>query len=225
MKSLVIIPAFNEAKSIAKVLKDLKMHGFNNILVIDDGSGDATRELAQKSGAQVVRHVMNRGLGAALGTGFAFASENDIDLLITFDGDGQHRAEDLEKLIFPILENKADVVVGTRFKDFAKLPGDRKIANLIANTITYILYGVWTTDSQSGLRAFGTRAIKSITIKTERMEVSSEFFKEIHQKKLRYAEVPIEAVYTDYSLTNSKQGNVGISSFKIGYKMLLRLFR
>lgn len=225
MKTLIVIPALNEAKRISAVIKDLKNHGYTKILVIDDGSEDKTGKIAAKNGAVVVRHVMNRGLGAGLGTGFVYASGNDFDLLVTFDGDGQHQAGDLKKLTAPILAGKADVVIGSRAQDLAKMPAERKLANLIANLSTYFLYGVWTTDSQSGLRAFSKKAIQNIRIKTERMEVSSEFFKEIHRNKLSYSEIPIKAVYTDYSLSNSKQGNVLVSSVKIGYKMMLRLFR
>lgn len=225
MNTLIVIPAFNEEKSLAEVIKDLKTHGYKNILVVDDGSTDSTSKVAQKNGAQVLRHIMNRGLGAALGTGFLYASENEIDALITFDGDGQHQASDLKNLLKPIELKTTDVVVGSRFKDLRNIPVSRKIANLLANFSTFALYGVWTTDSQSGLRAFNKKALGLINIKTERMEVSSEFFKEIHQHKLRYQEIPIKAIYTNYSLKNSKQGNVGLSSVKIGYKMMLRLFR
>lgn len=225
MKTLIVIPALNEAKRISAVIKDLKNHGYTKILVIDDGSEDKTGEIAAKNGAIVVRHVMNRGLGAGLGTGFEYAKKENYDLLVTFDGDGQHRAGDLKKLTMPILAGKTDVVIGSRAQDLAKMPAERKLANLIANLSTYFLYGIWTTDSQSGLRAFSKKAIQNIRTKTERMEVSSEFFKEIHRNKLSYSEIPIKAVYTDYSLLNSKQGNVMVSSVKIGYKMLLRLFR
>ncbi len=225
MNTLVVIPAFNEEKSIKAVLKDLISHGYKNILVIDDGSSDKSGVIAKKNGAQVVRHIMNRGLGAGLGTGFAYAVGNKVDLLITFDGDGQHEASDLKRLIAPIQNNTADVVIGSRSKDFDKAPVTRKLANLMANLSTYALYGVWTTDSQSGLRAFSKKAVNSIRIKTDRMEVSSEFFKQIHQNRLRFKEVPIKAIYTDYSLSNSKQGNIVFASVKIGYKMLLSLFR
>lgn len=225
MKTLVVIPAYNEEKALLGVLKDLKKHGFRNLVVIDDGSKDRTSQVARKSGVLVLRHILNRGLGAALGTGFVYARENDFDSLVTFDADGQHEASDINDLILEIKNGNADVVVGKRPINSKDTPLSRRMANLIANIVTYTFFGVWTNDSQSGLRAFSREAIDKIQIKTDRMEVSSEFFKEIHHHDLKYKEIDIRAIYTDYSLTNSKQGNVGRSSIAIGYKMLLRIFR
>ena len=125
MKTIVIVPAFNESQKVVAVIKDLKSHGHRSIVVIDDGSSDGTGEKAKKAGVKVLRHVMNRGLGAALGTGFAYAKENNADLLITFDADGQHQAKDLENLTKAIKKNKADVVIGSRNIDVKKIPKDR----------------------------------------------------------------------------------------------------
>lgn len=225
MNTLVIIPALNEEKMIGTVINDLKDNGYHNILVIDDGSSDGTTEQAVKAGANVSRHLINRGLGAGLGTGFEYAKKTKPDILITFDADGQHKAKDLANLISPIVKGQADVVIGTRFKDFDKIPPNRKIANYLSNLVTFIFYGVWTTDSQSGLRAFNSKAIDRIRLITDRMEVSSEFFREIRTKKLIFKEIPIAAVYTEYSLKGSKQGNIALASIKIGLKMLISLFR
>lgn len=225
MKTLIIVPAFNEEKSITRVIKDLKKQGFKEIVVIDDGSEDKSGEMAAKEGAIVLRHLVNRGLGAALGTGFAFAKTRKIDALVTFDSDGQHHAKDIKRLLAPLKKSLANVVIGSRFKDLQNAPVERSLANKLANLTTYLFYGVWTTDSQSGFRSFDKKALSVIKIKTDRMEVSSEFFKEIHRNKLKFQEIDIPATYTAQSLKNSKQGNVGISSIKIGYKMLLRIFR
>lgn len=225
MKTLVVIPAYNEGNAISGVLKDLKSHGYKNLVVVDDGSKDKTGEIARKSGAVVLSHIINRGLGAALGTGFAYAKEHNFKSLVTFDADGQHEAKDVKDLLKEIENESADVVVGKRPINSKNTPLSRKLANLLANIVTYTFFGVWTNDSQSGLRAFSKQALEKIQIKTDRMEVSSEFFKEIHQHNLKYKEIDIRAIYTDYSLTNSKQGSVGRSSFSIGYKMLLRVFR
>lgn len=225
-KVLILVPAYNEAGQIKNVLADLQKHGYRNILVVDDGSGDNTSDLAKKKAKWVLRHVQNRGLGAALGTGFEFARLNDVDVLVTFDADAQHKASDIKKLIDPILKKRYDVVIGSRSLDFRSAPVSRRVLNYLSNLATFLVYGVWTTDSLSGLRAFNKTAYVSIQIKTDRMEVSNEFFREIKRNKLRFCEVPIKAIYTDYSRINSKNaGNPLVVWWTIGWKIILRLFR
>jgi len=221
MKVLIVVPAFNEEKTLGKVIFDLREHGFKNILVIDDGSSDETHSVAKRKRVLLVSHIVNRGLGAALGTGFSVAKEKRFEILVTFDADRQHRAEDLKRLIDPIMKGKADVVIGSRLKDLGYMPPVRRILNLLSNLMTLLYYGVWTTDSQSGLRAFGRRAIENMEIKTDRMEVSSEFFREIKRLGLRFTEVPIKAIYSDYSLKHSKQERLGLL---IPLRLLLRFF-
>jgi hypothetical protein len=103
------------------------------------------------------------------------------------------------------------------------MPVDRKVGNFLANLITYFFFGQWTNDSQSGLRAFNRKAIESIEIRTDRMEVSSEFFREVSRLNLRYQEIPIKALYTKYSLASSSQER--LASVKIPLRLLLRQFR
>lgn len=224
IKSLIVIPAFNEQKTLADVLSDVIKNIPADVLVINDGSSDKTAEIAKKFRVFLATHVANRGLGAALGTGFEFSRRCNYDLLITFDADGQHRSSDALKLIQAIKSNKADVAIGSRLLTGTSMPLDRKFLNFLSDLITYLFYGVWTTDSQSGLRAFNKKAINSINIKTDRMEVSSEFFKEIKRNKLRFIEVPIQAIYTPYSLSKGQDKKGNWNAFSIGVKMLLRLF-
>lgn len=223
MKILIIVPAFNEEKTILSVIKDLFFYGYKNIVLIDDGSLDGTAEVAKNTKIKILRHIINRGLGAALGTGFKYAKDNNYDIAVTFDSDGQHKASDLKKLLNPIIENKADVVIGNRMSFYKKeMPLDRLIINYLADLLTFLLYGVWMTDSQSGLRAFNKKAVGCIKILTEKMEVSSEFLKEIKKNNLRLAEVPIRPVYTDYS---RRSGQNNLNAVAVGFKMFLRLFR
>lgn len=223
MKTLIVVPAFNEQDSIASVISDLKKHGYKNILVVDDGSTDLTKLISQKEKVKVVSHIVNRGLGAALGTGFEYARKNNFQAVVTFDSDGQHKAESLKALLDPIAKNLADVVIGSRLlKNLSEMPKDRLVISYLGNILTYLLYGFISTDSQSGLRAFNKKAINCITIKTDRMEVSSEFLKEIKRNKLRYKEVPIKPIYTEYSRAS---GQSNINSFNVALKMFLRLFR
>lgn len=204
MKTLLIgIPAYNEQTMIEKVLTSLprRLAGVDriNILVVDDGSTDATAAIAQRRSVIVLTHAVNLGLGGALKTMFAFAHRYSYDMLITFDADGQHQAKDIPALIDPILKNRADVVIGSRWKSVKQAPLSRIVVNRLANILTLLLFGVATSDSQSGLRAFNKKAIDGIRVSSDGMEVSSEFFKEIGRLHLRSSEIPIDPIYTSYS--------------------------
>lgn len=224
MKILIIVPAFNESKTLPVVIADLRKHRFTNIVVVNDGSTDNTGELAKKERVVVLNHIANRGLGAALGTGWEYALKNKTDILITFDSDGQHKASDLKKLLKPLIKNKADVVIGSRFLGkWQKMPLDRVFANILSNIMTLTFYGSWSSDTQSGLRAFNKKAIKKINITTDRMEVSSEFYREFAKHKLKVFEIPVDAVYTMDTLRNSKQE--ALAFIKLPFRLFLRLFR
>lgn len=225
MKLLIGIPAYNEAQTIAQVIRSLprKISGVSvlDILVVDDGSWDQTPAIAEAAGAQVVSHLLNRGLGAALKTIFTYARLQNYDILVTFDADGQHHAGDLEKIIRPILNGNVDIVIGTRWKNTKDRPLVRFIVNQLGNILTYLLFGVWTSDSQSGLRAFNKKGIKLINLQSDGMEVSSEFFREIRMNRLSFVEVPIRVIYTDYSrLKGQKISNAPNILFQLLIKLL-----
>lgn len=221
MNALVVVPAYNEEKVILEVVNKIpfSIKGVKlSILVVNDGSTDQTITEAKKSRAHVLTLPINRGLGAALATGFDYARIKDYDLLITLDGDGQHDPDEIEKMIIPIINNKADFVIGTRFlKD--GMPLSRTIITFLASIATYIFTGVWTTDSQSGFRAFSKKAIECIKIEVDRMEVSSEFFAQAKINNLKIMEVFIKPIYTDYSL---KKGQNFFNSFNIISKLALK---
>lgn len=218
-KIFIVMPAFNEEKMVGKVVKKVISKGYKNVIVVDDGSSDKTSEVATKSGARVISHPLNRGLGGALGTGIKGALEFGADIILTFDSDGQHSADDIPRMIKPILLGKCDAVIGTRLKNPKGMPIIRRIGNWGFNFITFLLFGVWTTDSQSGLRAFSKKAASRIDIKTNRMEVSSEIIKEIGQKRIKFKEVPIKVIYTDYSMAH---GQSSLNAFKILAKLIMR---
>lgn len=225
-KITVVLPAFNEEKVIGEVLFKLKkvvekLAEFNwQIVVVDDSSLDKTGLVAQKQKVLVLRHVINRGLGGALSTGFKYARFQKSDLLVTMDSDGQHDPEDIIKIIKPILKNQADLVIGRR--DIKKMPFDRKVITFFSSLLTLFLFGVWCRDTQSGFRAFGKKAIEKVEIKTQRMEASSEFFSEINKQNLKFTETPIKVIYTKYSRA---KGISNLSSFKILLRLMLRLAR
>jgi UDP-N-acetylglucosamine---dolichyl-phosphate N-acetylglucosaminyltransferase len=213
---VVVIPAYNEERTIVEVIRGLKQHGFTTLIVIDDGSSDRTGELASHEGAIRLRHVLNRGLGGALGTGIDAALRLGAEVIVTFDADGQHDPSDIMKLLEPIEVEEAEVVIGSRMLDPQGMPYRRRMANWIANVVTYLLFGAWTTDSQSGLRAFSSRAAGRMHIITTGMEVSSEIIAETVKNRLQWKEVPVRAIYTDYSLSKGQ-------SFSVGLQTLMKL--
>jgi glycosyltransferase involved in cell wall biosynthesis len=121
------------------------------------------------------------------------------------DADGQHDPTELSKIVEPILSGKADMVIGTRLKESNGMPLIRRIGVWGFNAITYLLFGVWTTDSHSGFRAFSRRALDVMEFNLRGMEVSPGFFAEVERHRLRFAEVPIRAIYTDYSVTKGQR--------------------
>lgn len=211
-KIIAVIPAYNEEKTIGEVIKETKKY-VSQVIVADDASSDRTAEIARKEGATVYHHIINRGVGGALGMGFKAALQNETEIIVILDADGQHDPSDIPRLVKPILNNSADVVIGSRFLNQQKMPILRRIYNKIANFVTYLLFGIKTTDSQSGFRAFSQKALGAIDIKTNGPEVCSEIIKEIGQKKLRLAEVPIKAIYTAYSLSKGQNLFLGLKTF------------
>ncbi len=214
MKTIAIIPAYNEEKTIAEVLDGARVF-VDEIIVINDGSSDRTEEIALSKNAIVVSHIINRGLGAAIGSGFDAALLRGADIAITLDADGQHDPAEIPKFIRKIIDG-ADVVIGSRMLSPGGMPWYRRIANRLGNMVTLFLFGAYVTDSQSGFRAFNKTALQKIKIKTNRMEVSSEIIAEAKTKKLKLVEVPIKAIYTDYSLSKGQ-------GFFVGIKTLLKL--
>lgn len=213
---VVIIPAYNEERTIVGVIRGLKRRGFTRLIVVDDGSSDRTGELASREGVIRLRHLLNLGLGGALGTGMSAALRLGAEVIVTFDADGQHDPNDIVRLLEPIEMGEAEVVIGSRMLDPMGMPYRRRLANWIANVVTYLLFGGWTTDSQSGLRAFSSQAAARMQIMTNGMEVSSEIIAETVRNHLKRKEVPVKAIYTEYSLSKGQ-------SFKVGLRTLMKL--
>ena len=215
-KTLIVVPAYNEAKVIAKTIEKLKNHVKDDILVVDDGSIDKTFENAEKTKVKVVRHPINLGLGAAIQTGFAYAKKKGYSQLITFDGDGQHNPEDIKKLKKTL--DIFDVAVGVRTINRETMPVTKKIGNILLNILTAIFFGVYSSDSQSGLRGFNKIALEKMNITTNRYEVSSEILYEAKKANLKIGETPIDVIYTSHSIENGT--NVG-DGLKILWRMIL----
>lgn len=220
----IVIPAYNEEKVISEVISDIKRSGYENIIIVDDGSTDRTYEEAHKNGAIALRHRLNRGKGAATKTGIEAAKLFDANIFVTMDGDGQHNPLDIEKLLAPIQKKRADVALGTRLKNPKGMPWYKIAHNWIGNAIVWYLYGLWVSDSQSGFRAYSRHATEYIDTKTDRYEYDSEVIREIKKHHLKYREVPIEVRYTEYS-KNKFQKQSFLNGIKTLYRMVFHILK
>ncbi len=192
----IVIPALNEEKTICWVVRQAVKQG-EVVIVVDDGSKDSTAEMAKECGAIVLQHKTNLGKGAALRTGFIESVRRGAEIVVTLDADGQHNPREIEKLVTPILNGEADVVIGSRFKE--KTPGNnmpvyRRVGNKILNLFTFPRRRD-ITDTQSGFRAYNHKALKAIGITTNGIGVDSQILMEINDKNLRIKEVPVSCQY------------------------------
>jgi glycosyltransferase involved in cell wall biosynthesis len=171
---IAAMPAYNEERSIAKMVLGCKKY-VDQVVVVDDGSSDATASIAEALGAYVVRHEKNSGYGAALRSCFEAARNLGAEKMVIIDSDGQHDAAEIPKLLDP-LNNGCDLVIGSRFCDGngKDIPAYRKVGMKVLDVATNVAGGASVTDSQSGFRAYGRRAIESIYIKDSGMSAGSE---------------------------------------------------
>ena len=203
MKTVIGIPAYNEGKNIASILLRLKNIS-EHIIVCDDGSSDLTSEIAEKLGAIVVTHTKNLGYGAAIKTIFLKAQEINADALVTFDADGQHRIEDIDKILVPIKNNKADIVIGSRFlNDKQKISKYRKIGIKTITELTNITSGTKITDSQSGFRGYNRKTLENIKLTESGMGVSTEILIKAKKSNFKIIEVPIIVSYEGETSTHN----------------------
>ena len=203
MKITIGLPAYNEEKNIASVITKLKKIT-DSIIVCDDGSSDMTSEISKNLGAVVISHKKNMGYGAALRTIFQKSVELDSDILVTFDADGQHRVEDINKILQPLENNEADVVIGSRFLDNeSKIPNYRKIGIKVITKVTNASLKKKLTDSQSGFRAYNKQALTQISPSEMGMGISTEILIKASSKGLRIAEIPITILYHDDASTHN----------------------
>ena len=195
MNITIGIPAFNEEKNIGKVIISLKKI-VNNIIVCDDGSTDLTKEIAEGLGAKVISHTKNMGYGEAIKSIFNEAKKNETDILVTFDADGQHRSEDIKSLTKPIIDQQAEIVIGSRFlKNETNMPNYRKIGVKVLTKVTNMSIKENLTDSQSGLRAYHKKVLQNINLTDSGMGISTEILIKGHQNKFKIVEVPIQILY------------------------------
>jgi glycosyltransferase involved in cell wall biosynthesis len=194
---IVVIPAFNEGRDIGSVLLRMVRYPVK-IIVVDDGSSDDTSIIAEAAGATVIRLEKNNGKGVALNAGFHAARLLNPDVIVTFDGDGQHLATDLPAVIQPVLNDQADIVIGSRYlQPTSRVPRHRVLGHLFFNLLTSVASGVSVTDSQSGYRAFSRRAYNADIFHSTNFTVEAEMQFLAREHSLKVTEVPITIRYDD----------------------------
>jgi glycosyltransferase involved in cell wall biosynthesis len=204
-RAWVVIPAYNEAKVLRRVVEEVRRLG-PRVVVVDDGSTDATAEGALAGGATVLRHVVNLGQGGALQTGIDYVLAQGAEYVFTFDADGQHAPESLAILADVREKTGADVVLGSRVLGNAEgIPAARRLMLKAAVTFSRMHAGLPVTDAHNGLRLFTRSAASRIRITQARMAHASEILTQIRQLGLRFAEAPVTVHYTEYSLDKGQR--------------------
>jgi glycosyltransferase involved in cell wall biosynthesis len=204
LKIIIGIPAFNEEKNIASIITKL-MGITDTIIVCNDGSSDLTSEIAEKMGAVVINHEKNLGYGGAIRSIFFKAKEMNGDVLVTFDADGQHRVEDVKTVIEPIINQEADLVIGSRFLDESEkeVPQYRKVGIKVITKITNASIKKQLTDSQSGFRAYSKQVINELNPSELGMGISTEILIKASSKNFKILEVPIKIIYSGDTSTHN----------------------
>lgn len=224
MKVCIIIPAYNEADVIGDVIRDVK-NEFQatsysyEIVVVNDGSADHTANVAEKAGATVIQHILNSGAGSATATGMSYANQNGYEIVATMDADGQHLPKDVLTGIRTIANSNIDLLIGSRLIDSKGMSKVKVLGNRGLSIITYLLFGIKVTDSQSGLRVFSKVSLQNLRWKTSGYEFCSEMLWRANQQGLKIDEFPIKAVYTDYS---KSKGQNNWNAINIVKSLLIR---
>jgi polyprenyl-phospho-N-acetylgalactosaminyl synthase len=219
--AFVVVPAYNEARVIGKVVGAL-CASFPNVVVVNDGSADDTRAVLQEFRVKVVTHPINLGQGAALQTGISYALEQGADYVVTFDADGQHRVEDALAVLREVQSGQCDVACGSRFLGSANnIPRMRRLILKAA-----VVFSNWTTrtrltDAHNGLRAFSRKAASALEITQNGMAHASEITAQLAAAHMVIHEVPVQVNYTEYSLA---KGQSSLNSINILIDLLMGRF-
>ncbi len=203
-ETYIVVPAYNEARCIGDVLRDLSQVDAQ-VIVVDDGSRDDTATIARRHTPHVLRHMINRGQGAALQTGIEYALRRNARYVVTFDADGQHSLKDLHALLTPIAAGECEITLGSRFLGHAeRMPLLRRLTLRAGVLFTRTVSQVRITDTHNGLRAFSRRAAEQIHITNDRMAHASELIDIIHDLDMPFREIPVHIRYTEYSLAKGQ---------------------
>ncbi len=217
----VIIPAFNEGRVIHDVITRAlaifkKSPHSIDIILVNDGSTDNTSVESKKTGVVVIDHILNSGAGGATATGLSYANQNNYDIAATMDADGQHDPRDIVRGIDEIIQSKSDLLIGSRLIDTSieHMSALKRVGNWGLSAVTMMLFGVYTTDSQSGMRLYSQKAIKQLRWKTSGYEFCSEMIWRAKQLGLVIKEYPITVIYTEYSKSKGQNNWNGVNILK-----------
>jgi glycosyltransferase involved in cell wall biosynthesis len=214
----VVVAAYNEGARLHQTLAKLAGRG-HQVVVVDDGSRDDTYEVALRHDVWALRHHVNRGQGAALQTGIDFALKRGADILVTFDADGQHCADEIEALVEPVRSGRVDAALGSRFLGKTiGLRASRWLVLKLGVLFTRLVSGIRVTDTHNGFRAFSRQAAERIRIMQDRMAHASEILDRIRQENLTFCEVPVTI---RYSAETRLKGQSSWNALKIAGQLLL----
>jgi len=219
----IVIPAYNEGESIRGVVEDLLARG-HAVVVVDDGSSVPLVEMLRGTAVHALRHTINLGQGAALQTGIVYALQQGAEVIVTFDADGQHQSSDIPALIAPILQGRADVALGSRFLAGGKavhITRSKRTVLKLAVAFTRWTTGLAVTDTHNGLRALSRKAATSLRITQNGMAHASQILQEIAALKLKFTEVPVTVIYTEYSV---RKGQRLTNAFNILWESFAEFF-
>ncbi|MBI3626734.1 glycosyltransferase family 2 protein [Candidatus Uhrbacteria bacterium] len=211
MNISVVIPAYNEASMIGQVVQSV-LPMVSQVVVIDDGSSDTTAQVAAQAGAVVLRHMINRGQGAALQTGTRYCLENGSDVIVHFDADGQFEPAEIPKMMEPVLNGQVDLVIGSRFLKSNQIPTLRRLFLKFGILFTWFFAGIKLTDTHNGFRVLSRKAAELIILTQDRSAHASEIIEQVFRHDLKWLELPVSVKYTAYSTSRQdgvrNEGNV-----------------
>lgn len=213
----IVIPAYNESQVIYDVLTNIKKalardkkHSYE-IVVVNDGSADDTSLEAKRAKVTVIDHILNSGAGGATATGLSYAQQHNFDAAATMDADGQHKPEDLVRGVEKLLSSDVDLLIGSRLIDSKGMSRVKVLGNKGLSAITYLIFGINSTDSQSGLRVFSKKALACLEWKARGYEFCSEMLWRASKIGLKIDEYPIYAIYTEYSKSKGQSNWNGLN--------------
>lgn len=222
-KVIAGIPAYNQENNISEVIRKASKY-VDEVIVADDGSTDNTARVAEAAGAIVIRSEFNQGAGHATKTCFRVAKERDADVLVTLDSDGQHNAEELPRVLAPVIERVADLVIGSRFlDDNYNIPRYRRFGINVITSLLNIASEVKVSDSQSCFRSYNRKALSCLNITEKGFAFSIELLVQARRKGLAITEVPISCVYHSASHTrNPVVHGVGVALAVVRLRLMNR---
>ena len=197
-KICAIIPSYNVEGTISEVIQEVSQYiDKKNIIIIDDGSLDATFQVAERTGAVVLKNPINKGKGLSLKKGYQYAIKNDCQVVICLDADLQHDPHDIPKFLNSFKKNNADLILGSRMDDLSTMPWDRQFSNQATSLIISLFTGQRVRDSQSGYRLIKTDVLRKIKLSSNKYETESELLVKVLKSKFKVAHVPIKTIYND----------------------------